>query len=586
MLASWLGFPRPVISQEKAMSMSDSGRISVYCPCGAKLKIAEEHLGRKAKCPKCAEVFTLEAPPQSDSGTFELSPPDTESDFLSEMAAAAEKAPPAQSAPTTGGVTCVNCNQKHPAEERICVHCGYDCEKGKVVKKVGKLKATDGLLVSISKRLGVFGLGCAFSTAGALVGAGAWFAVAVISQYEIGYIAWGLGLLAGGGMAWGYGDRNAKAGATAALISAGGIVAAKLAIFIYFNAAGISALRADIAQIGTDTQQKLEDGSFELVDHRVEQEGLRNQWYWDDPRRENAYNIHGEAVDQLSEQEIAADLASAKAWNDGERWDDQDYQTNFMIMHYANKAWEEKQEKNGNNDQEGYPSPGKREWRRLVDDARTKVESMEPSELANLAKDTNSKREHETKLAQLTDQNVAIQLVRAGISPEDGEQYEKVMAADKDANKSMTLEEITTAIEENQRWEKSGKWDDPDFLRQDLIYMKTNQVVQDESAEHFEKDDYDWRVSNEKWATYYAQATEEVTPLSDTEVVEATKQIEVEEIARRQAFIDRIQQQVTNRTAKEAMSYFFADYFGGMDLIFGAFAIFTAWGIASGSKEA
>ena len=44
--------------------MSDIGTdtISVKCVCGKKLKAPASAAGRKARCPKCGNVMTLEAP--------------------------------------------------------------------------------------------------------------------------------------------------------------------------------------------------------------------------------------------------------------------------------------------------------------------------------------------------------------------------------------------------------------------------------------------------------------------------------------------------------------------------------------------
>ena len=36
-------------------------KITVPCPCGAKLKAPATAVGRKAKCPKCGEVLTVQA---------------------------------------------------------------------------------------------------------------------------------------------------------------------------------------------------------------------------------------------------------------------------------------------------------------------------------------------------------------------------------------------------------------------------------------------------------------------------------------------------------------------------------------------
>ena len=36
--------------------------ITVSCPCGKKLRVADEHAGKRVKCPACQAVSTVPAP--------------------------------------------------------------------------------------------------------------------------------------------------------------------------------------------------------------------------------------------------------------------------------------------------------------------------------------------------------------------------------------------------------------------------------------------------------------------------------------------------------------------------------------------
>ena len=53
------------------MANPDSDRMTVRCPCGAKLKLPGAVAGRKACCPKCKEVFTIPAWPAAAEATTE-----------------------------------------------------------------------------------------------------------------------------------------------------------------------------------------------------------------------------------------------------------------------------------------------------------------------------------------------------------------------------------------------------------------------------------------------------------------------------------------------------------------------------------
>jgi hypothetical protein len=75
--------------------------------------------------------------------------------------------------------------------------------------------------------------GILLSLAGALVGALVWFGVAWATNYEIGWIAWGVGVLAGAGMLVGYRQTDTIAGILAAVISLVGILGAKIMVFAH-----------------------------------------------------------------------------------------------------------------------------------------------------------------------------------------------------------------------------------------------------------------------------------------------------------------------------------------------------------------
>lgn len=68
------------------------------------------------------------------------------------------------------------------------------------------------------------------SVIGAALGFAAWVAIAYFANYEIGWIAWGIGLLAGMGYAAGQGVGGAVGGVTAAVVSVLAIISAKAVV--------------------------------------------------------------------------------------------------------------------------------------------------------------------------------------------------------------------------------------------------------------------------------------------------------------------------------------------------------------------
>ena len=83
----------------------------------------------------------------------------------------------------------------------------------------------------ISRRAGELLVGTALCLLGAAIGVAIWSLIAYKTGYTIGWIAWGLGALAGLGMYVGHRDFSPLAGLIAAGVSLVGVFAAKLIVF-------------------------------------------------------------------------------------------------------------------------------------------------------------------------------------------------------------------------------------------------------------------------------------------------------------------------------------------------------------------
>ena len=254
--------------------------------CGKKYRVKDELAGKTAKCSQCngriqipaaaAQPNAAARPASPGSAPAKPAPPkpaapqparaaapaaarpapaakpkdELSSWFDSELPAAPIAAATAPSklvagAKSPGGPTrsniCPSCRVPLATGAVVCVACGYDVRKGeKLATKKGDAAEEDA---PTKKRAALsasasFGRGALFSVIGALIGAGVWAGVGIATNYEIGWIAWGLGALAGAGMALGHDDKDGTAaGITAAGISIAGILAAKF--FIYQHIAGM-----------------------------------------------------------------------------------------------------------------------------------------------------------------------------------------------------------------------------------------------------------------------------------------------------------------------------------------------------------
>lgn len=132
----------------------------------------------------------------------------------------------------------------------LCVQCGHDLRTGKKLEVSSPADQEADQSESeaeshAARSVGSYLLGCILSTAGMLVGAVVWYVVAMIFAVELGWIAWGVGFLAGLGMLLGSRKENDTAGITAAFISIAGIFAAKWLIFATILAVGAEEMVAE-----------------------------------------------------------------------------------------------------------------------------------------------------------------------------------------------------------------------------------------------------------------------------------------------------------------------------------------------------
>ncbi|MCG8408230.1 MAG: zinc-ribbon domain-containing protein [Phycisphaerales bacterium] len=179
--------------------MSDANdRVVVQCSCGAKFRVPANAIGKKGKCPKCGEAFLVEPVGSSPAGSL--------MDDLAQQEQSAE----AFAAPS------------HDAQ--------YD-HADKTATNAHVEASTGNPAVGAAKSAGTFLLGFMLSAIGAAIGGAAWYFVAYYANVEVGYIAVGVGILAGIGMRLGYRTENTGAGVVASALAVLGIVGAKFVIF-------------------------------------------------------------------------------------------------------------------------------------------------------------------------------------------------------------------------------------------------------------------------------------------------------------------------------------------------------------------
>lgn len=231
---------------------------------------------------------------------------------------------------------CVMCGAALPPGVKFCRACGYDAASGRVT---GQRRAAVAQAASkAAKSLGSFALGCVLAAVGAVGGALIWAAVAYYARLEIGWIAWGLGGLAGLGMAFGNRKPGVVPGVTAATIAILGLLLAKAMLFgvyVYQFSTGdsndIEVLRvyvtgheayaeAEKRSLNEEQTDQQWDALFEAAEQRVaamsdEEVRSRAAQYREEDARAAAEHVAAEPADEQaahSSSEPAESLSEAQ----------------------------------------------------------------------------------------------------------------------------------------------------------------------------------------------------------------------------------------------------------------------------------
>lgn len=491
--------------------MSDQpDRIVVTCPCGARMRVKGEAVGRKVRCPKCNETFRVADPGAVDTEA------DGEGDFgmMEELAAQADLAPPAT--PSQPMITCPNCMVKMPADSRMCMSCGYDTTTGKVRKGTTAKSADRAAKVKrLAGGAGRLAMGTLFSGIGALIGAGVWIAVALLANLEIGWIAWGVGLLAGYGMRLGRSDAGVKGGIIAASMSLVGIVIAKVVVFgvlIYGMMTG------DTANVNLQRA---------YVAIQMTEEALDERGIWSEADREKTF--------------------------------EKEYERAFAVLeNLSDEAIH-------------------RRWQQYGDAA--------------------SEEEENAKVIQLAGHYSTLRAHAAGLSYRD-EKQTTLFEEEQARFAALSPEEIETELAALQSWEEGERWSDEPYVRHFLIYERVDGAVDqwyEENEppvnEESELDEEDFiELPEADWREIYTKAAAEVDAMTPEARLAEARKIEAD---RERAYEELVagfeteagESETADLGFGEALFAFIFSAFGLFDLLFIAFAVYTAFKVASGTAS-
>ncbi len=255
------------------MSETTAGKIKLTCTCGATIRVPMRAAGQQVFCPKCGHKLVVplsETPPESpielEAGEFDAPtsplPPiplaPVEEDASDPPAVLPEESLD-ESADTTGvdlvgeameqqggglsgagrqgsGAVAVNpcpeCGEMIVAGDVLCTACGHHLESGTRVERTRRrLPSPKAVAFRAARAAGSFASGVMVCVVLGTIGAAGWYLLALNTMAETGYVAWGVGLLCGVGMALGARSTGLLKGGVAAIVTLALIMLLKVVAF-------------------------------------------------------------------------------------------------------------------------------------------------------------------------------------------------------------------------------------------------------------------------------------------------------------------------------------------------------------------
>jgi len=552
-------------------------------------------IGKKAKCPKCGNAVPIVAEPAQAAGPSlpqqrpaAASPrtaaapssaaiPEEDGGLLDDLARLEQTVQTTSSQPVGGPtITCPGCGVPVPAGNRLCIACGYDLKHGRRLQTVQLGPSAVGRVGEAAKVAGGFTLGVVLSFVGALIGAGVWCAVTVATNYEIGYIAWGLGILAGLGMLLGYRRAGPKAGAVAACIAVIGIIAAKIMIVAYFVG----------AEIKTNVSAAISDNPHvhRLAEHHTERAARRQGLSYSDPAREDLYDVEVKKFANLPSDKLDAETKRLDEWEAGGRYADGEYVRDALLYEYVDLAIAEAGHPEAEEESDEEFSP--EEWAGFFSAASAKVNALPPEKRLQELKRLEAEEERRGKENRLAWHRATLEAQEQGLYRGD-EKRETLRNRQLEKIKKLSEKDLDAAIEGMEAWEKGEKWADAEFVRNELIYEEADELWRTDSKNERQEAVFSV-VPKEEWPRLYAQAKAKVDGLRNDDRITRAKALEVLRQARLKIRLDRLheerQAEVRANLARAGgglLKEIIRSMFNPFDLLFVGLAVVSAYKLAS-----
>jgi phosphate/sulfate permease len=405
-----------------------------------------------------------------------------------------------------------------------------------------------------------FVLGVLGSIVGAILGAGTWCLIAVLTNYEVGVIAWVLGGLAGLGMALGYRQARTAAGITAAVIAVLGIAGAKVMIFSYMERQGLSLARQQLATLDLPTEQS--EQVFRLAGRdaarQTKREGLcpYEESFW---RR--LYEAAGRYA-ALPEDELAAMIVDYKEWRRSGRFADAEYVREslpyFLLDDEYPEIW-----------YLAKPLPPE-EWGPIYQEALAQASAFGPDEQSGECR----RRAYAMQVAMM---ECARRGMQQKLARGDRERFLSLLKEAYAEALAMEHGPLTEAFETAHawEWEDEGEWNDLEWQRLRLTYLYAERAWREREGAPADEAPLPGSI----WDECHQQAVARAADVPDAELVdrvrEAQQKYDDEVLVERQRRRNEWQREVVGSAVAHI-----AGTFGLLDLLFVALAVVTAYRVA------
>ncbi len=401
-----------------------------------------------------------------------------------------------------------------------------------------------------------FSVGVLGSMLGALIGAAAWAVVAIATNYQLGIIAWGLGALAGYGMARGHREGRVGAGIAAALVAVMGILAARVVMVSYMARDAFEPIRTRLAILDLPTEKLDRVATLAYADagQRAKRE---RRCPCDEPYWDHFYQLATQLA-ALSDSELAAAYAKHREWSRTGRFADAEYIRDTLPYSLLGDAllrvWVT---------QEPLPAP---EWTKLYGDAAKRAADLSPDEQSHECR----RRTYAGQVASLECERRAME---RGVAPGDTDARVGIVQAAWTEALDMEDTALAEAFLKTESWNDEGQWDDPGWLRLRLAYL----FAEREWLKREGSFGQDEPLPGTTWDTCLKEATERAAQVPEVELAARVRQVHND-----QSFAFRQEKARLGRLVLAGTTVIAAvATFDLFDLLFVGLAVVTAYRVAT-----